>query len=103
MKAAVYTRISQDRTGEALGVERQLEDGLKLCEARGWEPVEYRENDTSASKLGKRPIYRQMLEDIRTGAIGAVVAWDLDRLHRQPIELEEFMLLADTHKLALAT
>ena len=44
-----------------------------------------------------------MLADIRDGAIGAVVAWDLDRLHRRPIELEAFMALADEKHLALAT
>ncbi len=35
--------------------------------------------------------------------LGAVVAWDLDRLHRRPIELEAFMSLADDKHLALAT
>jgi len=31
------------------------------------------------------------------------VAWHLDRLHRQPIELEHFMALADEKRIALAT
>ncbi len=44
-----------------------------------------------------------MLADVAAGRIGAVVVWDLDRLHRQPIELEQFMTLADRHSLALAT
>jgi hypothetical protein len=44
-----------------------------------------------------------MLDDVRDGRIGAVVAWDLDRLHRRPIELEAFMALADDKRLALAT
>ncbi len=44
-----------------------------------------------------------MLADIRDGQIAAVVAWDLDRLHRRPIELEGFMALADERHLALAT
>ena len=47
--------------------------------------------------------YERMLADIRDGRIGAVVVWDLDRLHRRPIELEAFMALADEHHLALAT
>src|SRR5262249_18107841 len=32
----------------------------------------------------------RMLDDVRAGAIGAVVVYHLDRLHRQPRELEEF-------------
>ena len=31
-----------------------------------------------------------MLDDLRGGCLDAVVVWDLDRLHRQPRELEEF-------------
>jgi len=44
-----------------------------------------------------------MLADIEAGKLDAVVAWDLDRLHRRPVELEHFIDLADKHRLALAT
>lgn len=101
--AAVYLRISSDPTGEQLGVTRQREDCLALCAAHGWTPVEYPDNDKSATTGKERPAYKAMLRDIREGRIGAVVAWDLDRLHRRPIELEEFMALADERHLALAT
>jgi hypothetical protein len=33
--------------------------------------------------------------DVAAGTVQAVVVWDLDRLHRQLIELEQFMTLAD--------
>lgn len=64
--------------------------------------MEYVDNSVSASK-GRRPAYEQMLDDIRAGAVQAVVAWDLDRLHRRPAELESFITLADAKHLALAT
>lgn len=103
MKAAVYLRISEDRSGEQLGVARQRQDCEQLCRSKGWSPVEYIDNDTSATSGKRRPAYEQMLGDIRDGVIGAVVAWDLDRLHRRPVELEAFMALADEKHLALAT
>ena len=71
--------------------------------ARAGTPVEYVDNDTSASNGKHRSAYEKMLTDIRDGAVGAVVAWDLDRLHRRPIELEKFMAIADEKHLALAT
>ena len=86
-----------------LAVARQRDDCLKLCAERGWEPVEYVDNDTSASSGKARPAYVRMLADIDAGHLGAVVAWDLDRLHRRPVELEHFIDLADRHRLALAT
>jgi hypothetical protein len=36
MRAAIYLRQSKDREGNELAVDRQREDLLKLCAARGW-------------------------------------------------------------------
>jgi len=103
LSAAVYLRQSLDRTGEAVAVARQREDCLALCADKGWRPVEFVDNDVSASSGKKRPAYERMLTAIADGEVGAVVAWDLDRLHRRPVELEAFIDLADRHRLALAT
>ncbi len=103
VKAAVYLRQSSDPNNDELGVSRQREDCVKLCEARGWGWAEYMDNDTSATKRKPRPAYQAMLTDIANGSIQAVVVWHMDRLHRQPIELEQFIDLADEHHLALAT
>lgn len=96
-RPAIYVRISDDREGEAKGVKRQLEDCRELVEQRGW-PVaaEYNDNDVSAWKRGVvRPQYRQMLDDLASGVIDGVVVYDLDRLYRQPLELEEFVRICD--------
>ncbi|MFL6047912.1 MAG: recombinase family protein [Propionibacteriaceae bacterium] len=103
MKAAVYLRQSKDHNDDRLAVARQREDCLKICRARGWEPAEYEDNDRSAHSGKRRPRYQEMLADIEAGELDAVVTWDLDRLHRVPIELGHFMELADRHRLELAT
>ena len=103
IKAAVYLRQSLDKTGEGLAISRQREACLKLCAEKGWEPVEYADNDISASTGKPRPAYLQLLADIESGAIGAVVCYHLDRLHRRPIELETFIALADAKSVKLAT
>ena len=104
-RAAIYLRISLDKTGEELGVTRQREDCTALCERNGWTPVEYMDNDVSASTFTRkrRPAYERMLADIREGNIGAVVAYRTDRLHRRPAELESFIKLADEKAIPLAT
>jgi DNA invertase Pin-like site-specific DNA recombinase len=86
-----------------LGIDRQREDCLPYCEAKGWEPVEYIDLDRSAASGALREGYEQMLADVEAGTIQAVVAWDLDRLHRRPAELERFMDIAEKHGIALAT
>src|SRR5829696_6892372 len=103
MRVGVYLRQSRDRYGTGLAVGRQREDCLRLCSDRGWEPVQYVDNDVSAYSGKRRPAYERMLADIEAGQLGAVVVWDLDRLHRRPVELEQFIHLADKHRLALAT
>ena len=103
-QAAVYTRISQDRIGEALGTARQEAECRELVARKGWTLSEvYEDNDASASSGKPRPAYLRMLADIKAGRIEAVAVWDADRLHRRPIELEEFIVLADAHKVALAS
>lgn len=104
LNAAVYVRISSDPTGRRAGVERQEADCRAYCEAQGWTVARvYVDNDVSASSGKQRPAYAAMLEDARAGRIGAVVAYHLDRLHRRPVELEDFIALAEARGLALKT
>src|SRR3974377_929353 len=101
--AAMYCRISLDRAGEGLGVERQEALGRRLAEERGWAVAEvYVDNDRSAYSGKPRPAYQRMLADIGVGLRDAVVCVDLDRLTRRPAELEAFMDLAARHHVALA-
>jgi DNA invertase Pin-like site-specific DNA recombinase len=94
--AAIYCRISEDRTGEQAGVERQLEDCRALAERRGWPVADvYLDNDVSAYSGRPRPQYRRLLEDVKSGVVDAVVVWHLDRLHRHPRELEDFFEVVD--------
>jgi site-specific DNA recombinase len=104
MRAGLYLRQSFDRHDDKLAVTRQDEDCTRLCADRGWQVVErYTDNDKSASTGKPRPAYERLLADVRAGLLDAVVTWDLDRLHRHPAELEEFITLADEKQLALAT
>lgn len=90
--AVIYARISQDRAGEGHGVKRQLDDCRAEAERRGWPVVaEYVDDDMSAYSGRIRPQYRAMLEAIRERQADAVLVWHVDRLHRRPIELEEFV------------
>jgi DNA invertase Pin-like site-specific DNA recombinase len=101
--AAVYCRISLDRSGDALGVERQEKLCRRLAADRGWPIAEvYVDNDRSAYRGKPRPAYERMLADIDAGLRDAVICVDLDRLTRRPSELEAFMELADRLGIALA-
>jgi hypothetical protein len=41
LRAGIYVRISEDQSGERIGVDqRQRPDCLSYCQARGWQVVE---------------------------------------------------------------
>jgi DNA invertase Pin-like site-specific DNA recombinase len=110
----LYLRQSQDITGEGVAVERQRTECIAYAKAHNIELakepttdgkvkyVEYVDNDKSATK-GVRPEYQRLLKDIESGRVAGVMAWDLDRLHRQPMELETFINLANSRNIKLAT
>ncbi len=82
MKAAVYLRVSSrdGRQDEA----NQEPDCARLCEARDWEPVWYRERESSVKD---RPVWRSVLEAARVGQVRAVVVWSLDRIGRTRVQI----------------
>ncbi|POH60613.1 recombinase family protein [Arthrobacter glacialis] len=94
--AAIYARISSDQSGEGLGVTRQLEDCRELAANHGWTVGdEYVDNDISAYKGKPRPQYQRMLDDLAEGYRDAVIVYNMDRLTRQPMELEQFSRLCE--------
>ena len=95
--AAIYVRISDDKEGAGLGVERQAEDCRRLAEQRRYRVVEvYADNDISAyQRTTVRPDYLRMMADLHAGRFAAVIVWHLDRLYRQPRELEDMIALCE--------
>lgn len=103
-RAVIYVRISQDRTGAGLGVDRQREDCQELAERNGWEVVEtYVDNDVSAFSGKLRKDYRRMLADLDKGRATIVIAWHTDRLHRSPTELEEYIDVSERNGVSTHT
>jgi hypothetical protein len=98
--AAIYCRISHDPSGERLGVQRQEDDCRAEATRRHWQITGiYVDDDRSAFSTRKpRPEYQRLLRDIQEGLVDGVLIWRLDRLHRQPRELEEFIPLTDKHQ-----
>lgn len=90
--AIIYCRISRDREGAGLGIERQREDCEALARRLKYRVIDvYADNDMSAYSGKPRAGYRQLLADLREGRATEVLAWHTDRLHRSPVELEEYI------------
>lgn len=96
--AAIYTRISLDLGFDELAVERQEtecrrragQDGIEIPPDRVYVDI-----SKSAYKKVKRPAYERLLADVYAGEVNRVYVWDLDRLTRQPVQMNEWIELAD--------
>ncbi|WP_158657626.1 recombinase family protein [Blastococcus saxobsidens] len=88
--------MSKDRAGAGLGVERQRQDCVELADRLGWTVMgHHSDNDLSAYSGKPRPGYRALLDDLEQGRADAVVVWHTDRLHRRPVELEQYIDVCD--------
>jgi site-specific DNA recombinase len=96
--AAIYCRISRDREGAGLGVDRQERDCRELASRLGWTVVAvHTDNDISAYSGKPRPGYQTLLAALEAGQADAVLAWHTDRLHRSPAELENYIEICERH------
>ncbi|WP_052436402.1 recombinase family protein [Georgenia sp. SUBG003] len=86
--ATIYLRISLDKTGEGLGVERQEAECRALCERNGWAVHEVlTDNDISATSGKVRPSFERLL----TSKPERIVVWHIDRLVRLSKDLERVL------------
>ncbi|HEX4443265.1 MAG TPA: recombinase family protein [Galbitalea sp.] len=104
-RVAIYARLSVDRDGSKVGIDTQLIDARELARERGWNIVdEYVDrNLTAADKLVKRPEYDRLVADYGIGSFTALICWDLDRLTRQPRQLEDWIDAAQDKHLVIVT
>lgn len=105
VKVAIYARLSDDRNDDKLGIDNQLGDCRKLANERGWTVVgEYVDPSLSASKKNaERPAYNRLVKDYSNGKFEALMSWDLDRLTRQPRQLEDWIDAAEDRNLLILT
>lgn len=86
-----YKRISDDREGLELGVDRQDDDLDALAKYLGVTVVgDFTDNDISASTNTKqyRPDYEDMMAKLEAGPVKIVLAYTTSRLTRKPEENE---------------
>jgi site-specific DNA recombinase len=97
MPVGIYLRLSQDRNGDGLSIERQEQACRGVIARKGWAaaPVLYIDRDISAWSGAKRPAYNRLCADIKDGTIGGAVVYNLDRLTRQSRDLEPFLDLCE--------
>lgn len=106
-RVRLYLRISSDREGLELGVDRQERACRTLAQHLGVEIVEppYVDNDTGASTLSRKPrvAYPELLTDAADEPGSFIIAYSNSRLTRRPSEWDDLIRLYERHGVVIHT
>lgn len=95
-KYCLYARKSTEQDEkQALSIESQVKEMLQIAEREGLDIAEIRRESHSAKDSGQRPVYQELLEDIRRQRFNAILTWAPDRLSRNAGDLGALVDLMD--------
>ena len=96
IKYVLYARKStESEERQVLSIDSQIKEMLELAERDGLEVVEIRRESHSAKESGQRPVYKEILEDVRRGQFNGILTWAPDRLSRNAGDLGSIVDLMD--------
>jgi len=96
VKYCLYARKStESEERQILSIDSQIKEMLQLAEREGLEVVEMRRESHSAKATGQRPVFNQLLNDIRLGKFNGLLTWAPDRLSRNAGDLGSIVDLMD--------
>jgi DNA invertase Pin-like site-specific DNA recombinase len=95
-KYVLYARKSSEADEkQALSIDSQVKEMLQIAERDGLEIVDVRREAHSAKDSGQRPVFNEILKDIRSGRFSGILTWAPDRLSRNAGDLGSLVDLMD--------
>jgi site-specific DNA recombinase len=96
----LYARKSTESDElQALSIDSQIKEMLEMAKAENMEIKEIRKESHSAKDSGQRPVFNQLLSDIRQNTFSGILCWAPDRLSRNAGDLGSVVDLMDQGKL----
>lgn len=96
IRYVLYSRKStESEERQILSIESQVKEMLQLAEKENLEIVDIRRESHSAKDSGQRPVFCEILEDIRRGRFNGILTWAPDRLSRNAGDLGSLVDLMD--------
>lgn len=80
---------------QALSIESQVKEMLELAEREQLEIVEIKRESHSSKEVGQRPIYNELIAEIKQGKFNGILTWAPDRLSRNAGDLGAVVDLMD--------
>lgn len=100
IKYCLYARKSSEQDErQAMSIDSQISEMKTLAERDGASIACFKQESYSAKESGKRPVFNEMLEEIRSGKYDGILTWAADRLSRNAGDLGSLVDLMDSNKL----
>lgn len=92
----LYARKSSEaEERQALSIDSQVKEMITIAERENLTVIDIRRESHSAKDSGQRPVFKELLEDIRRGRFNAILTWAPDRLSRNAGDLGSLVDLMD--------
>ena len=96
VKYCLYARKSSESDEkQALSIESQVKEMLQIADRESLNVIDIRRESHSAKDSGQRPVFKEILEDLRRGRYTGILTWAPDRLSRNAGDLGSLVDLMD--------
>lgn len=96
----LYARkSSESEEKQVLSIDSQIKEMLQLAEREGLEIVAMKRESHSAKEAGQRPVFNEIIDEIKQEKFNSILTWAPDRISRNAGDLGQVVDLMDAGKL----
>lgn len=97
VKYCLYARKStESEERQVLSIDSQIKEMLQLAEREGLEIVAMKRESHSAKETGQRPVFNEIIDEIRQKKFNGILTWAPDRISRNAGDLGKIVDLMDS-------
>src|ERR1700694_4462795 len=88
VKYCLYARKStESEERQVLSIDSQIKEMLQMAEREGLEVVTMKRESHSAKETGQRPVFNEIIEELRQEKFNGILTWAPDRISRNAGDL----------------
>ncbi len=96
MRYCLYARKSMEsEEAQVLSIDSQIKEMMALAKNEKLEIVEFKRESHSAKEAGARPVFNELVEDLKSGKFNGILTWAPDRISRNAGDLGRIVDLMD--------
>lgn len=100
VKYCLYARKStESEERQILSIDSQIKEMLQLAERENLEVVTMKRESHSAKETGQRPVFNEIIDELKDGKFNGILTWAPDRISRNAGDLGKVVDLMDAGKL----